>query len=94
MSHAVRVLIGERLIHAAMRSGNSAVVDAEVADMQFVDAHIAQAAKRRRSCIVPAGGLCCVGIEISDTAFGSVQRDVDRVGISGDVGVDGGSDGT
>ena len=55
--------------------------------MKLVDAHVAEAPQRRRVIFIPSGGLGFIGVEVGDPALGSVQCDVDGIGIAGDIRV-------
>jgi len=86
MLHAVGVPVVECLIHAAMSQWNRGIVNAEVANMKLVQAHVAETPHGGElSSSHPRAGF--IGVKVGNSALGSIQCDVDGIRIAGDIGI-------
>ena len=73
MLHAVGLRISECVVHAACRLRHSQVVHAEVADVKFVNAQVADSLQGGRAVFIPTWRLGPIRVEIGDAALGSVD---------------------
>ena len=75
--HAVRFHIGESKVGSSMRSRHRLVGNAEIANVEFVNAEISKVRQVRGNVLVPSCRLIFIRGNVGQSAFSSVGRQID-----------------